>query len=89
MSSQTPLTKQERDWLSKLQEVLEEAPDSLKGKVSAYTIGDPCITIYDSGKVNEHLSGEISEDDVCKVVSAAKAEICSINFPFQIESTAG
>ena len=82
------LTKEELKWLKKVQKVINECPSK---RLGAYTIGDTDITIYDS----------TLEDDICArldsgesmdfgpAVHELNAYLGSIDFPFNVHSTAG
>ena len=48
-----PLTQTEKDWLAKLQALLDECPSS---RLGAYTIGDPELSLYD-----RHFEPEINK----------------------------
>lgn len=80
-----PLTSEEKKWLKKLQNVLNECPSN---RMEAYTIGDAFITIFD---VSAYNSEEAKRDncDWCHVVSATNTELANINFPFAVAATAG
>ena len=84
---QKPLTKAERDWLDKLQSLLNDCPSD---RLGAYTIGDPDIEIYDTryeSQINERLeSGNV---DFCSAVSEVGAGLFSLKTPFCVHSTAG
>lgn len=84
---QKPLTKAERDWLAKLQSLLDECPSD---RLGAYTIGDADIEIYDTryeSQINERLeSGNV---DFCSAVSDTGAGLISVKMPFCVHSTAG
>ncbi len=82
-----PLTKAERDWLSKLQSVLDECPSD---RLGAYTIGDPYIQIYDARfeyQINDQLSS--GNVDFCSAVFKMEAELITVRMPFCVHSTAG
>jgi hypothetical protein len=82
-----PLTKAERDWIHNLQAVLNECPSD---RLGAYTIGDPCLSIYDSRfetQINTLLdSGNI---DFCTAVDELGADLGQLQMPFPVHSTAG
>jgi hypothetical protein len=82
-----PLNKAERDWLLKLQAVLDECPSS---RIGAYTIGDPMISIYDTrfeSQINELTSS--GNKDFCSAVAEVGAELGTLKTPFAVHSTAG
>ncbi|EAZ97242.1 hypothetical protein [Marinobacter sp. ELB17] len=82
-----PLTKTERDWLRKLQNVLNECPSD---RLGAYTVGDADLHIYDSrfeSEINEIL--ENGKGDFCLAVSDLGAELGFLTTPFPVHSTAG
>lgn len=82
-----PLTKAERDWLKRLQSVFDECPSD---RLGAYTIGDPCIHIYDTrfeSQINEILSS--GKADFCTAADRVGAGLENITLPFPVHSTAG
>ncbi|MCY9864986.1 hypothetical protein OTK49_20940 [Vibrio coralliirubri] len=84
-----PLTKKEKDWFTKLESVLGDAPKSLRGKVCGYTIGDYTVTIFDEKKTDEYVDEHGDDSDRCSQVQNADSELLTLKFPFDIESTAG
>lgn len=87
MMKREPLTKSEKDWLARVQAVLDECPTS---RLGAYTIGDPDLNVYDSrfeSEINKLL--DTGKYDFCSAVSDLGAELGSLKFPFQVHSTAG
>ena len=87
------LTKKEQAWLDRLERTLDAAPKSLFHKVSAFTIGDNYITLYDEKKVDAYsktidttrgISG-----DMPSLVDNSGGEIREFIFPFKIDSAAG
>lgn len=89
------LTVKEKKWLERLEKTLDAAPASLASKVTAYTIGDNNITLYDKNKFdnfmenNPKYSSSICIRDVCWLVGKSESEIKNFYFPFTVESTAG
>lgn len=81
------LNDAERKWLKKLQKVLNECPSK---RLSAYTIGDDTIDIYDNSFESEIL-GKIGVvyKDWYDVVADFDAHLISIKMPFPVHSTAG
>lgn len=82
-----PLTKSERDWLARLQAVLDECPSS---RLGAYTTGDPNLSIYDSRfeqQINKLLDS--GKYDFCTAVDDLDADLGSLRFPFHVHSTSG
>lgn len=81
------LTKAERDWLNKLQTVLDECPSD---RLGAYTIGDPRISIYDSrfeSEINEIMDS--GKTDFCIATDELGVNLGDLKMPFAIHSTAG
>jgi hypothetical protein len=81
------LTKAERDWLNKLQAVLDECPSD---RLGAYTIGDPSINIYDSrfeSEINEIIDS--GNADFCTATDKLGADLAALKMPFAVHSTAG
>lgn len=81
------LTAQETAYLAELQAVLDRCPPRL----GFYTIGDPCLTVYDRTKeekindIHDNSNGEFSG-----AVVKAKADFgVQIDFPCNVHSTAG
>lgn len=84
------LTKKEEAWLSRFRKTMAAAPVSIGKKISAYTIGDDDITIYDLEKFRSHFEKHDEGDEYhCTMVEMADAKIEHINFPFAVEATAG
>ena len=82
-------TKVEKDWIAKLQAVLDECPTR---RIGFYTVGDASLSVYDRTK--EKLIGDCQDSgaDFCHAVQKAKAEISnvdSIDFPALVHSTSG
>lgn len=77
------LTKQEQEWIKKVQKALDACPGSLKDRALSYTIGDNYITIFDNAKYND------TGKDVCIDVQNSDAELAVFTFPFEVWSTAG
>ena len=82
------LTAAEKKWLSDFQSLLDACPSK---RLAFYTIGDPCITVYDKtkdGAINEMMdSGKASDYGIA--VDRLKAEIVSLRFPSHVHSVAG
>lgn len=85
------LTQKEKDWFARLEKCLAAAPKSLNNKVSSYTIGDNDINIIDPCKLEEYIMENPKAEDYyfCSQVEASGAKLLSLEFPFDIESTAG
>ena len=87
------LNKKEQAWLERFQKTMAAAPNSLRSKVWAYTVGDDNITLYDRVKCDAYFDSNPvdhrSNDDHCDLVLLADTEMVHIEFPFPIESTAG
>lgn len=77
------LTAKERQWVKKLQKVLDECPSSLKNRGDSYTIGDADITIFD-----KHIYTDRG-NDVGVDVDDSDAELAKIIMPFGVASTCG
>lgn len=85
------LTKKELEWLDRFQTTMAAAPESLKHKLSSFTVGDNDITIYDKVKFDSFFEGDPSalNNDQCLLVEESKSEVVKVGFPFAVESTAG
>ena len=87
------LTRKEEAWLERFRKTMTAAPDSLRKKISSYTMGDDNIMLYDVNKFELYFevyplnSRDIS--DHCTLVEKSDSEIEYIPFPFKVESTAG
>ncbi len=77
------LNKTEQQWIKRLQRTLDACPETLKDRAASYTIGDPYIVIFDEGKYID------TGTDICIDVETCNAELATVNFPFQVWSTAG
>lgn len=83
----SPLTQTEKDWLLKLQALLDECPSS---RLGAYTIGDPDLSLYDrrfEPEINKLL--DTGKYDFCTAVADLGVDLGSLKFPFDVHSTAG
>lgn len=81
------LTKTEREWINKLQAVLDECPSD---RLGAYTVGDPDLSIYDTRfetKINHIL--DKGDTDFCQAVDEVGAGLVDLKMPFNVHSTAG
>lgn len=82
-----PLTKAEKEWLNKLQALLDACPSK---RLGAFTIGDPFLQIYDSTfeqQINAIL--DCGTKDFCTAVREVGAELETLITPFPVHSTAG
>ncbi len=82
------LTKKELAWIEKVQKVLDECPSE---RLGFYTIGDRDIFLYDRSKGHEVTEWmNRNKGDFCFATKATDAYFfTSIDFPAQVESTAG
>lgn len=82
------LTKKEEVWVARLQAVIDDCPSK---RIQAYTIGDPCITLYDGSQQDRiHAIQDASDSvDFCTAVEEADAELARVTLPFPVHSTAG
>lgn len=80
-------------WYLKIQDLLDQAPDELIGRVRAYTTGDKSITLYDSEKYDRFVAKRGSRfestHDVCEIVELSGSKLGEFKFPFDVESTCG
>ena len=83
------LTKKEQAWLDRFKKTMAAAPESLREKISSYTIGDSEIILYDKVKFNDFFSGSHQDKYHCELVEDSESEICSVQFPFDVEATSG
>ena len=88
------LTAEEAKWLKRFKLCMKNAPESLGDKVSAFTIGDYWIQLYDSHKLkcylrDNPLQNEDINTELSGIVENAKASLSKINFPFCIDSSSG
>lgn len=87
LMQKSPLTQAEKDWLTKLQSLLDECPSS---RLGAYTIGDPDLSLYDrrfEPEINKLL--DTGKYDFCTAVASLGADLARLRFPFHVHSTAG
>lgn len=85
--SAEPLTKAEKAWLKKLQDVMNECPSK---RISAYTIGDSNISFYDNRydlKIDEIQNK--SNTDFGPACDHLGAYLGLVFTPFPVHSTAG
>ena len=76
------LTKDEKSWLNKLQKVLDTCPSK---RLGAFVTGDTTLHIFDK----THFQYKERNGEFCQQVEACGAMLFTVNFPFQIEATAG
>ena len=84
-----PLTKAEKAWLKKLQDVMNECPSN---RLAAYTIGDRELSFYDSSFDDEicDLQNEFGgSKDFGPCCIELGAYFCAVDTPFNITSAAG
>lgn len=85
----TKLTKAEKDWIAKVQAVLDECPSE---RLGFYTIGDANVTVYDRSKDSKiyDILDRNDRMDFCSGVDQASADTgFTIDFPSSVHSTAG
>lgn len=83
------LNKAEKKWLEDLQAVLDACPSK---RIGFFSIGDPCISLYDRGKEKEiHAIMDRKQNlDFPGAVNAVKADIdVQLDFPSNVHSVAG
>lgn len=83
------LTKSEKEWLDKLQRVLNECPSK---RLGFYTIGDPSIEVYDCSKDKEINVAQdyLTGGEFCTHVAACDADFYyTLKFPSAVNSTCG
>lgn len=87
------LTQKELKWFARLEKCLAAAPESLRKKVSSYTIGDDDIVIFDVKRADtwedDNLDRNTHTRDRCHIVDASSSRLYKLNLPFVVESTAG
>ena len=75
------LTKEEKQWLRKMQNLLDKAP----ARFGYYTIGDPCISIFDN--TGEHLFDH--DEEFVTEVTEHDAYLADLKFPENVHSVRG
>lgn len=82
------LTKKEQAWLDEFQAVLNRCPSN---RLGFYTIGDPCLNVYDRSKEAEidALMDRNNGTDFCTATRHLDADFTTIDFPAAVHSTAG
>ncbi len=78
------LSKEERAWLKKLQNLLDACPSS---RLGFYTTGDPVVTVYDYDKETE--INDIHNGEFANAVDECDARLGELIFPNFVHSTAG
>lgn len=81
------MTRDEKVWLKKLQEVLEQCPSS---RLGFYTTGDRTVSVYD--KTRQHDIDALMDRrnfDFGPAVEKVGADLGAIRFPSSVHSTAG
>ena len=82
-----PLTAAEKKWLGDVKALMAQCPSS---RLSAFTIGDACITIYDNGFDDVITEGtQDGKADFGTLVEELDCELDHIAMPFPVHSTAG
>lgn len=84
------LTKAEKEWIEKVQAVLNECPSQ---RLGFFTIGDSNISVFDKrkeGKINDAMDAGISGcGDFGPSVDKFNAYLGELIFPSGVYSTAG
>jgi hypothetical protein len=84
------LTKAEKDWLKKLQNVMDECPSN---RLAAYTIGDRELNFYDSRFDDQITYLQNSNRGVARDFGPCCEQLgvyfCAIRTPFCVTSAAG
>jgi len=82
------MTKDEKNWIKKLQKVLDSCPSN---RIGFYTIGDRDVKTFDRGRIDEIcdiMDNSISDfGPACNEIGA-EFEEC-LYFPSAVEGTAG
>ena len=87
----TNLTKEEREWVCKLQKVLNKCPSD---RLGCYTTGDQNLVLYDKSSYEQYSikNGDPFTDENQYYDAIAIASACidsSIVFPFAVEGVSG
>lgn len=80
-------TKEEKDWMSKVQKLLTNPPSE---RLGLYTIGDNGLSVYDKSqdaKIDQMMY--VRNIDYCQAVHELDAFLGSIDSATNIHSTAG
>lgn len=79
-------TKAEKSWLLELQEVLDRCPSK---RLGFFTTGDATVSVYDNSKDAKIYVIADAGGEFANAVEKAGADIGTIQFPFNVHSTAG
>lgn len=81
------LTKDEAQWISKLQKLLSKPPSD---RLGFYTTGDPTVTIYDRSKDDEiDAEHDAGGGEFGNAVERCDAWLSHLEFPASVHSTSG
>jgi hypothetical protein len=85
---QSELTKVEKSWLRKVQNLLNKCPSD---RIGFYTIGDKDLTVYDYSKEAEitEYNDNGTARDFSEGVDEFEASLGGLIFPNQVHSVAG
>jgi hypothetical protein len=82
------LTKEEKSWLRKVQNLLNQCPSE---RLGFYTLGDPCLFVYDRSKdaeISKH-NDSTQAGDFGHGVEEFDASFDTLKFPSSVHSVAG
>jgi len=81
------LTAAEKAWIRKVNKLLAECPSK---RLGFYTIGDPCVEIYDRDQqVEIDAIMDSGNSDFAPAVDKCDAYLGRLQFPNNVHSTAG
>ncbi len=84
-ANQSTVGSTEDKWLAKMQKLLNQCPPTL----GFYTVGDPCLHIYDLRAEPFILDMQDAGKDFCVAVYDSKAGLGELIFPARVHATAG
>jgi hypothetical protein len=85
---QSKLTKEEKSWLRKVQNLLNKCPSD---RIGFFTTGDNDVTVYDCSRKQEIDEFELADigDEYCQCISEVGADLGSLTFPNQVLNLPG
>jgi hypothetical protein len=86
---QGELTKEEKSWLRKVQNLLDECPSD---RIGFFTTGDKDVSVYDCSRKQEIDELELASEhcyEYCQCISEVGADLGSLTFPNQVLNLPG
>jgi hypothetical protein len=84
---QSKLTKEEKSWLLKVQNLLNKCPSD---RIGFFTTGDTAVTVYDCSRTKEIDEFDLTNStEYCQCISDVGAHLGRLIFPNQVLNLPG